>query len=174
LATVVARVVNVSDLPYHPRGSGISRRSIARDAPAPRPVIGRQAIFDRERRVFGYELLFRAPGRLNLRIDLWNFVAAGSGDRARPRRGVLSRGGNVRGPAVVCQLHPDLPSRHVEYLHSPSEIVLEVVESAHADRSLYERLSDLKNEGYRVAIDDFVGRRASGIFSSWRTSSRST
>lgn len=126
--------------------------------PTPRLiVVGRQAIFDRDREVFAYELLFRAPGRLNLRIDLWN-----SWQQDRATEHVLAaaffHGDDLTGnlPSFVNFTRTYLldPSR---YLHPANQIIIEVVESAHADRSLYERLSDLKAEGYRIAIDDFVG-----------------
>ena len=38
-------------------------------------------------------------------------------------------------------------------------MVIEVVESAFADDDLRHRLADLRSEGYRVAIDDFIGTR---------------
>ena len=126
--------------------------------PSPRAVVvGRQAIFDRERSVFGYELLFRAPGRLNLRIDLWN-----SWQQDRATEHVLAaaflHGEDITDslPSFVNFTRSYLldPARH---LQPPDKIVIEVVESAHSDRSLHDRLADLKSAGYRIAIDDFVG-----------------
>ena len=124
---------------------------------AERVVVGRQGIFRRDGSVLGYELLFRAPGRLNLRVDLWN-----SWQQDRATEHVLAaaffHGGEMSDglPSFVnftrtYLLDPD------RYLHPPDRIVIEVVESAHADRSLHDRLADLKAAGYRIAIDDFVG-----------------
>jgi EAL and modified HD-GYP domain-containing signal transduction protein len=135
-------------LPFVDRSTDSSPRQV---------VVGRQAIFDRDRSIFGYELLFRAPGRINLRIDLWN---PWQQDRATEHvlAAAFFHGTDISGklPSFVNFTRTYLldPSR---YLHPSSQIVIEVVESAHADRSLYERLADLKKEGYRIAIDDFVG-----------------
>ena len=41
-----------------------------------------------------------------------------------------------------------------------TDVVIEVVESTHADQALYNRLAYLKALGYRIAIDDFVGTRS--------------
>jgi c-di-GMP-related signal transduction protein len=120
-------------------------------------VLGRQAIYRADSDVMGYELLFRAPGRVGLRIDLWN---AWQQDRATEHvlAAAFFHGDDVADgkPAFVNFTRSYLvdPSR---YLHPPEHIVIEVVESAHADRSLHDRLSDLRGQGYRIAIDDFAG-----------------
>jgi c-di-GMP-related signal transduction protein len=122
-----------------------------------RVVVGRQGIFHDDGSLLGYELLFRSPGRLNLRIDLWN-----SWQQDRATEHVLAaaffHGDDIAGglPAFINFTGSYLldPTR---YLHPADSIIIEVVESAHADRSLHDRLAELKAEGYRVAIDDFVG-----------------
>jgi EAL and modified HD-GYP domain-containing signal transduction protein len=158
LAGLVARVVNVSDLPVTaPRVWHLPLVDRSIDSPQRTVVVGRQAIFDRDRTVFGYELLFRAPGRLNLRIDLWN-----SWQQDRATEHVLAaaffHGEDICGnlPSFVNFTRTYLLDTS-RYLHPSDQIIIEVVESAHADHSLYDRLSDLKAEGYRIAIDDFVG-----------------
>ncbi|MBN2176847.1 MAG: EAL domain-containing protein [Demequinaceae bacterium] len=141
-------IPRVWHLPQIDRPTGVPHRPV---------VVGRQAIFDRDRAVYGYELLFRAPGRLNLRIDLWN-----SWQQDRATEHVLAaaffHGDDISDsrPSFVNFTRTYLldPGR---YLQPPDQIVIEVVESAHADWTLYERLADLKAEGYRIAIDDFVG-----------------
>lgn len=158
MTDLVAKVMSVSDLPMSaPRVWHLPLIDRIEDS-SPRPVVvGRQAIFDRERSVFGHELLFRAPGRHHLRIDLWN-----SWQQDRATEHVLAaaffHGKDLSEdlPVFVNFTRTYLldPSK---YLHPSNHIVIEVVESAHADRSLYTRLADLKAEGYRIAIDDFVG-----------------
>jgi EAL and modified HD-GYP domain-containing signal transduction protein len=120
-------------------------------------LLGRQGIFSANRELQGFELLFRAPGRAGLRIDLWN---ARQQDRATEH--VLAAA-FFGGPDVSCGLplfvnftRSYLVNRDC-YLRAPQEIVLEVVESAHADASLFDRLAELKEAGYRIAIDDFLG-----------------
>lgn len=148
----------MSDHPVSaPRVWHLPRVNPKTDSSQRQVVVGRQAIFTSDRSVFGYELLFRAPGRLNLRIDLWN-----SWQQDRATEHVLAaaflHGNDITDnlPSFVNFTRTYLldPSRHLE---PPSRIVIEVVESAHADRSLHSRIADLKAGGYRIAIDDFVG-----------------
>jgi EAL and modified HD-GYP domain-containing signal transduction protein len=120
-------------------------------------LLGRQGIFSLTRELRGFELLFRAPDRAGLRIDLWN---ARQQDRATEH--VLAAaffcGPDVSEglPLFVNFTRSYLVNRD-GYLRAPHEIVLEVVESAHADASLFDRLAELKQAGYRIAIDDFLG-----------------
>ncbi len=122
-----------------------------------RVVVGRQGIFRSDGSILGYELLFRSPGRLNLRIDLWN-----SWQQDRATEHVLAaaffHGDDLAGglPVFVNFTRSYLLDS-ARYLHPPEDFVIEVVESAHADRSLHDRLAELKAAGYRIAIDDFVG-----------------
>jgi EAL and modified HD-GYP domain-containing signal transduction protein len=109
------------------------------------------------RELLGFELLFRAPGREGLRIDLWN---ARQQDRATEHvlAAAFFGGADISGglPLFVNFTRSYLVNRD-SYLRPPTEIVLEVVESAHADASLFARLAELKAAGYRIAIDDFLG-----------------
>ncbi len=130
--------------------------SRARSA-VPRVLLGRQGIFSDTRELVGFELLFRAPGREGLRVDLWN---ARQQDRATEHVLAAAFFGGVdvsEGlPLFVNCTRSYLVNRE-SYLRAPTEIVLEVVESAHADVSLFDRLGELKAAGYRIAIDDFLG-----------------
>jgi EAL and modified HD-GYP domain-containing signal transduction protein len=148
--------VNVRPVPQ-PRVWHLPRTERDHDE-EPRPVVvGRQGIFRADGSLLGYELLFRAPGRLNLRIDLWN-----SWQQDRATEHVLAaayfHGDDIGDglPTFVNFTRSYLldPER---YLHPPTDFVIEVVESAHADRTLHARLAELKADGYKVAIDDFVG-----------------
>jgi len=140
-----------------PRVWHLPRTERDQDEEPRRVVVGRQGIFRSDGSLLGYELLFRAPGRLNLRIDLWN-----SWQQDRATEHVLAaayfHGDDIASglPTFVNFTRSYLldPTR---YLHPPSDFVIEVVESAHADRSLHDRLAELKAKGYKVAIDDFVG-----------------
>jgi EAL and modified HD-GYP domain-containing signal transduction protein len=127
------------------------------DPTSPRVHLGRQGIFSDARELVGFELLFRAPGREGLRVDLWN---ARQQDRATEHvlAAAFFYGGDVSEglPLFVNFTRSYLVNRE-SYLRAPDEIVLEVVESAHADASLFDRLAELKAAGYRVAIDDFLG-----------------
>ncbi len=122
-----------------------------------RVLLGRQGIFTVARELCGFELLFRAPDRAGLRIDLWN---ARQQDRATEHvlAAAFFAGPDVsEGPPPVRQLHSLVSRQSGELLGSPEEVILEVVESAHADASLFDRLAELRGAGYRIAIDDFLG-----------------
>lgn len=127
------------------------------EAPASRVLLGRQGIFSPTRDLYGYELLFRAPGRMGLRVDLWN---ARQQDRATEH--VIAAAFHLphREPidmlAFVNFTRSYLLERR-EIGFSPEQAVIEVVESAFADDALRDRLRDLRRQGYRIAIDDFVG-----------------
>jgi EAL and modified HD-GYP domain-containing signal transduction protein len=107
-----------------------------------------------------YELLFRAPGRSGLRIDLWNQRQQ---DRATEH---VIAAAFLDGPDIA----PSLPvsinftrSYLVANEHlgcDPTKVIVEVVESAFADAALRDRLAQLRSTGFRIALDDFLGTRS--------------
>ncbi len=126
-------------------------------SPIRRVLLGRQGIFTADRALRGFELLFRAPGRQGLRIDLWN---ARQQDRATEHVLAAAFFGGVDvadGLPVFVNFTRTYLLDPSSYLRAPHEIVIEVVESAYADASLSDRLVELKARGYRIAIDDFQG-----------------
>jgi EAL and modified HD-GYP domain-containing signal transduction protein len=123
-------------------------------------LVGRQGIFTAHRELAGYELLFRAPGRMGLRVDLWN---ARQQDRATEHvlAAAFMEGGDITSglPAFVNFTRSYLVDRdHLQC--DPARVVIEVVESAYADDALHRRLAALRAEGFRIAIDDFIGTRS--------------
>ena len=124
-----------------------------------RVLVGRQGIFRADFSLAAYEMLFRAPGRLGLRIDLWNSTQQ---DRATEHviaatfhRGVAAAQGV---PAFINFTRGLLLSAD-DLWCEPSDVVIEVVESAFSDDALRERLAHLRGLGFRVAVDDFIGTR---------------
>lgn len=122
-----------------------------------RVLLGRQGIFTADRELFAYELLFRAPGRIGLRVDLWN-----SRQQDRATEHVVA--------AAFHAAHEE-PLERLAFVNftrsylleraslgvAPDQAVIEVVESAYADEELCRRVRSLRESGYRIAIDDFVG-----------------
>jgi c-di-GMP-related signal transduction protein len=97
---------------------------------------------------------------MGLRVDLWN---ARQQDRATEHviAAAFHRGPHVTEglPAFVNFTRSylvDRPNLHVD----PAHVVIEVVESAYADDALRARLGELRAEGFRIAIDDFIGTRS--------------
>jgi EAL and modified HD-GYP domain-containing signal transduction protein len=125
-----------------------------------RVLVGRQGIFTAARELVAYELLFRAPGRMGLRIDLWN-----QRQQDRATEHVIAAAFR-RDPDIA----PDLPVSinftrsylvgHEDLHCDPSKVIVEVVESAFADSALSARIVSLKEQGFRIALDDFIGTRS--------------
>lgn len=121
--------------------------------------VGRQGIFGRHGEVHGYEFLYRAGRHHSLRVDQWPAAAQ---DRATLRvlQATFSGTGiqSVASDALVFVnftrsfLVGDLPLPAV-----PERLVIEVVESVRADSDVIAGLGRLRDAGFRIAIDDFVG-----------------
>ena len=138
--------------PWHLPPSGRHAATTSR-----RILLGRQGIFTADHDLVAYELLFRAPGRVGLRVDLWN---ARQQDRATEHVIAAAFHAPQRPPIDLLAFVNFTRSYLVErdwIGFSPEQAVIEVVESAFADDALRERLVALRAEGYRIAIDDFVG-----------------
>jgi c-di-GMP-related signal transduction protein len=117
----------------------------------PLRYVARQPIFDREERVFGYELLFR-DGLEN----------AFSGNRDEASRATLDRSLLV-GLDVLCDgrrafvncTRDTLIKGLVTLLPSTSTVV-EVLETVPADPDVVAACRSLKEAGYMIALDDYV------------------
>ena len=130
-------------------GRGVARAP-AKDA-RPLRYVARQPIFDREEKVFGYELLFR-DGLEN----------AFSGDTDEASRATLDRS-LLMGLDVLCDgrrafvncTRETLITGLVTLLPSATTIV-EVLEDVPPDSDVVAACRSLKEEGYLIALDDFV------------------
>lgn len=119
-------------------------------------LVARQAIFDRDRRVYGYELLFRSTADQNafdgtegglatkqvlanslLVIGLDSLVGAG--------KAFVNFG---RGP-LLQGWYAALP---------PANTVIELLENVEPDDDVMEACRMLRAQGYQLALDDFVLR----------------
>ena len=121
--------------------------------------VGRQGIIDVDGRVHGYEFLYRSARGDSLRVDLW---PSGAQDRATSR--VLQAVCTPMGLHAVAAdarvfvnftrsfLVGDLPVPD-----EPERLVVEVVESVRTDEAVLAGIRDLRERGFRIAIDDFIG-----------------
>ena len=113
--------------------------------------VARQPIFDRQEKVFGYELLFR---------DSLENCFAGDADEAS--RATLDRS-LVMGLDVLCDgrrafvncTRDTLIKGLVELLPSTSTIV-EILETVPSDPKVVDACHSLKEQGYIIALDDYV------------------
>ena len=125
-----------------------------------RVLVGRQGIFTGSRELVAYELLFRAPGRLGLRIDLWNQRQQDRATEHVIAAAFLAGPDIAPGRVVSINFTRSYLVAHDDLHCDPAKVVVEVVESAFADEALRARLGDLKAQGYRIALDDFIGTRS--------------
>lgn len=113
--------------------------------------LARQPILDCRRRVIAYELLFRGdcPDEAHVRDDA--VATARVISQAFGRLGLRSV---VGGAAAFVNVDVEmLHSRRLEKLPR-QQVVLELLETVHIDRAVVERCAELKQLGYRLALDD--------------------
>lgn len=115
--------------------------------------VGRQPIYDRQRQVVAYELLYRP-----MAVNAANVI---DGDRATAEvmlhtLTTIGLEGLVgHHPAFINITRNAILQGHLQVL--PCErVVLEVLEDTVVDEPLLQALRDLKAAGYRIALDDFV------------------
>lgn len=122
---------------------------------APRVIIGRQPIYDRDLNVYAYELLFRA-GRSNT-----SGVTAENADMATSR--VINHAFMELGIERVIGEHIGFINLTRNFLLSDDpipftqeKIVLEVLEDIEIDQSLLDAVKKPVYQGYTLALDDFI------------------
>lgn len=116
--------------------------------------LARQPIVDKQKSLIGFELLFRSPRKVFL--DPQNgmqatstvianaFADLGIDEVLGPYLGFI----NVTGPFLFSELVEVLPKERV---------VLEMLEDIVFNDDVIDRCRLLSNQGYRLALDDFVG-----------------
>ena len=115
--------------------------------------VGRQAIFDQKLDVFAYELLFRDG----------NVGGANIVDGNKATSQVITNAFLEMGVEQIVQHHCAFINLTREFLLGeipfplpPGKIVLEVLEEVAVDDKLVAALEQFKNDGYQIALDDFV------------------
>ncbi len=114
--------------------------------------VARQPVFDREKRVFGYELLFRD--------GVENAFTGGDADMAS--RATLDRS-VLMGIDMLCDgkrafvnCTRDTLIKGLVTLLPPTSTIVEVLESVPPDPDVISAVERLKEAGYLIALDDFV------------------
>ena len=125
----------------------------------PRVFVGRQGIIDADGAVHGFEFLYRAGRVHTLRVDLWPAPAQ---DRATLRvlQAVFTPTG-VRALAADARVFVNFTRSflvgELPLPDEPDRLVVEVVESVRTDAAVIAGVRRLRERGFRIAIDDFVG-----------------
>jgi len=115
-------------------------------------LIGRQAIFDAQLQVIGYELLYRSSqvnaatfsdgDAVTARVMLNAFLEIGLDQLVGPHRAFI----NLTTKFLRDQLCEDLPK---------DRVVLEILENIPMENSVLEAMARLSSQGFTVALDDF-------------------
>lgn len=116
-------------------------------------LMARQPIFDQQQRVVAYELLYRSEG--NTETSMFRDTAATSEVILNAYTSIVDGGAERRVPAFINLTYdivvegsiPELPRK---------QVVLELLEDAKVDDAFIEGVRNLVQEGYRIALDDFV------------------
>ncbi len=122
-------------------------------------LVARQAIFDRDRRVYGYELLFRSRAEQNefdgtegglatQQVLANSLLVIGLENLVGSKKAFVNFG---RGP-LLQGWHASLPREST---------VIELLETVEPDDEVLEACRRLRAQGYRIALDDFVFRPGS-------------
>lgn len=117
--------------------------------------IARQAIFDQNLHVEGYELLYRAGGGEET-------AAFTDGDRATRillSDALMAFGLNnlTDGRIAYVNFTETLIMSDFVLLTNPGKITVELLESIPMSEKLIRRVKELKKRGYRLALDDYTG-----------------
>lgn len=119
--------------------------------------IARQAIFDRNLRVLGYELLYRAG-----EDDKAVFTDGDRATRTLLSDALMVFGLNnlTDGRVAYVNFTEKLVMSDFVLLTNPRQITVELLESIPVTERLVRRLKELKEKGYRLALDDYTGNPA--------------
>jgi len=115
--------------------------------------IARQPIFNAQLEVFGYELLFR----LNSQSTQFGGVSS-QGATAMVITGLFESGLENLIEDKIAFINFDeifIHSEAVELI-KPNRMIVEMLENIEVSVNLIERLVDIKNMGYSIALDDFA------------------
>ena len=118
--------------------------------------VARQAIFDRARRVHGYELLFRADGIKN-EFDGSDAVSATAEVLANS---LLAIGleNLIGGKLAFVNFNRELLLNGWHAVLPKKRAVIEILETVEPDAEVVDACRKLREQGYQIALDDFVLR----------------
>ncbi len=115
--------------------------------------IARQPIFNRDMKVYAYELLYRDDINSSRFGSTSNQVAT-----ATVMAGLFENGINniTDGKKAFVNFDEEMLFSDVPYLFKPNELVIENLETVRATEQVVDRITKLREDGYTIALDDFV------------------
>lgn len=119
--------------------------------------VARQPIFDRNRRIQGYELLFR---RNQANVAQVSDGRAATGHVLSASYLEIGIQELTAGMPAYINFGRDLLLDGVPRMMPPNQIVIEILEDVIPDEDLLSSVRALKDLGYRFALDDYTGSEA--------------
>jgi EAL and modified HD-GYP domain-containing signal transduction protein len=116
--------------------------------------LGRQAIFDRDDRLFAYELLFRTAGKNEADITNDSHATAQVIVNTMTGVGVERVLGEIPG---LINIGEEFLMSDLIFLLSADHFILEILETVPVTEEVIARCQELKQKGYRLALDDYAG-----------------
>jgi c-di-GMP-related signal transduction protein len=114
--------------------------------------LARQPILDRKREVFAYELLFRDGIHNSCRTSGLEFASTSTMDTSF----LIGMEKITEGRRIFINCPRDFLLQGYVSLFPPDRVVAEILESIQPDEEVIEACLHLKQEGYLIALDDFV------------------
>ncbi|MGE4506881.1 MAG: EAL and HDOD domain-containing protein [Desulfovibrionaceae bacterium] len=116
--------------------------------------VARQPVFDRQQKVWGYELLFRSSGDAAT-ADVWDDSLATS--RVIADGVTLALPGIGMGQKALINFPESLLLSGSAYALPSDVCVVEILETARPTPEVLGELEKLRQEGFTLAMDDFTG-----------------
>jgi c-di-GMP-related signal transduction protein len=124
------------------------------ETPVVEALVARQAIFDRERRLYGYELLYRSDPWVNA----FDGTEAAAATMNVLSNALLSIGGDglLAGKKAFVNFDESLLASNMHLILSRECLVIEVLETVEPTDELVQLCRSIREQGYTLALDDFV------------------
>lgn len=115
--------------------------------------IARQPIFNKKEEVYGYELLYR----INEKSTEYGGFSSQSAT-ATVINGLFIHGLEkiINQKKAFINFDADVLNADFFHLIKPEYLIIEILEDVKITEKLISRVKDIKNEGYKIALDDFV------------------
>lgn len=118
--------------------------------------IARQPIFDKNMKVFGYELLYR-EGQIDSYVSEDGEIA--SSNVMLNSFHVIGINNLTGGKKAFINFTASLLKQGVATLFPKEQLVVEVLETVRPEKEILESCLELKKKGYIIALDDFVRQK---------------
>lgn len=115
--------------------------------------IARQPIFTSSLDVYGYELLFRGHDKATQFDGVSSLQATANVLITTLENGLSHIVGNKK---AFINFDADFIKNFIPEILDKEKMVIEVLEDVEVDEVLIERIIELKKQGYKIALDDFV------------------